>query len=132
MELSELFALADCEEIKIDFFRMRQLIAFSTQNEIILNPDRLNNSRELKVCLGHELGHHYKDVFYDIRSTFETRGRQEERATRWAVETLISKEQLDAAAAAGYTEVWQLAEYFEVTEDFIRDVIRVYALENGF
>lgn len=72
-----------------------------------------------------------KNAFYNISSTFETRERQEERATRWAVHELVPADELKAAFDEGYTEIWQLAEYFDVSEDFMRDVIRVHTVKGN-
>ena len=33
------------------------------------------------------------------------------------------------AVESGITEVWELAEHFDVTEDFIRDALRLYTME---
>ena len=55
----------------------------------------------------------------------------EERATRWAVQELIPADKLLSAFKNGYTEVWQLAEYFNVTENFIKDTIRVHKVKGN-
>ncbi|MFR1498969.1 MAG: ImmA/IrrE family metallo-endopeptidase, partial [Monoglobus pectinilyticus] len=67
--------------------------------------------------------------FYNITSTFETMGRQEERAKRWAVENVITYDKLNEAIKKGIREIWELADYFNVTEDFIRDAVGVFKLQ---
>ena len=72
--------------------------------------------------------------FYTIRFAPERQGKiwhgRENRADKWAVRQIISVEDLDTAIAAGYTEIWQLAEYFDVTEQFMRKAVCLYVHGN--
>ena len=129
--MDRLYQLAWEKNIEIDYYSMKKLTAFSMPNAIIINPKKIKTQQQTKECLAHELGHHMKNAFYNISSTFETRERQEERATRWAVEELVPADDLKAAFDEGYTEIWQLAEYFDVSEDFMRDVIRVHTVKGN-
>ena len=54
------------------------------------------------------------------------RARHENRADKWEIELLIGREALEMAVAAGHTEVWDLAEYFGVTEEFMKKAILWY------
>jgi len=58
------------------------------------------------------------------------RQKQENRADRWAIETLISPGELDDAVALGCTDLWMLAEHFGVTEGFMRKVVCWYTHGN--
>lgn len=82
------------------------------------------------VHMAHELGHCLTGSFYNLHTRFDIRQRHENRADKWAVRQIISVEDLDTAIAAGYTEVWQLAEYFSVTEQFMRKAICLYVHGN--
>ena len=44
----------------------------------------------------------------------------------YAIKKLIPKDELKNAADSGITEVWELAEYFNVTEDFVKRAIYIY------
>jgi hypothetical protein len=46
--------------------------------------------------------------------------RAEYRALRWAAQWLIPLDKLAQAFKWGIFEVWELAEYFDVTEDMVR------------
>ena len=81
---------------------------------------------ERYTALLHETGHCETGAFYNLHSPFDLVDKQEYRANKWAVENAITKEALEQAAGQGYTEAWQLAEYFGVTEDFIRFAYRYY------
>ena len=60
----------------------------------------------------------------------DSRQRHENRANKWAIQALIPVEKLDDAIAEGCTEVWELAERFQVTEDFIRRAVCLYVHGN--
>ena len=83
-----------------------------------------------RVHLGHELGHCVTGSFYNIYAAVDCRQRHENKADKWAVLTLIPVEELDNAIAEGCTEVWELADRFGVTEDFIRKTVCYYVHGN--
>ena len=56
--------------------------------------------------------------------------KHENRADKWAIQRLIPLPELDAARADGHTELWELAEYFGVTEDFMRKAVCWYTHGN--
>ena len=59
------------------------------------------------------------------------RGRCERRATAWAVTHTFTRRTLIKAIRSGLTELWQLADYFNVTEHFMKDALTYYELYNG-
>lgn len=83
-----------------------------------------------RVHLSHELGHCVTGSFYNIHAAIDHRQRHENRANKWAIQTLIPVEELDDAIAEGCTEVWELAERFQVTEAFIRKAVCFYVHGN--
>lgn len=127
--MNGLLKIANDEGIRIDLFPMSKNKSVSIPKAIALNPNKIETNRELKVILGHELGHHKRNAFYTVKSSLEARGWQEERATRWAVNTLLPVDEIKEAFKKGYTETWQLAEYFDVTEDFVKDAVRIHKLK---
>lgn len=83
-----------------------------------------------RVHLGHELGHCMTGSFYSIHTAVDSRQRHENRADKWAIRRLIPVGALDEAVAEGCTEIWQLAERFSVTEDFMRKAVCYYVHGN--
>lgn len=59
------------------------------------------------------------------------RERHEYRADKWAVHALLPRQELERAVKEGCTEVWELAERFGLTEDFIRRAAYVYRCEEA-
>lgn len=85
---------------------------------------------EERVHLTHELGHCITGSFYNMYSPADTRLRHEYRADKWAIRRLIPVEQLDDAIAEGCTELWDLADRFGVTEEFLKKAICLYVHGN--
>ena len=83
-----------------------------------------------RVHLGHELGHCATGSFYNRYSPFDIRRRHENRADKWAIRRLIPVEQLDEAVACGCTQVWELAEWFGVTEQFMEKAVCLHVHGN--
>ena len=83
-----------------------------------------------RVHLGHEIGHCVTGSFYNRYAAADSRDRHENRADKWAVKQLIPVEELDKAVAEGCTEIWELAERFGVTEEFIRKAVCYYVHGN--
>ena len=85
---------------------------------------------EERVHLSHELGHCVTGSFYSIHTAVDCRQRHENRADKWAVTHLIPVDDLDEAVAQGCTEVWELADRFGVTEEFVRKAVCLYVHGN--
>ena len=124
--MSDLYDIAEKSNIAVHNFKMKKAKAVSVPGNIGLDESKMENEAEKTVCFAHELGHQFKNAFYDISSTFETRERQEARATRWAVNELVPVDELLKAFKTGHTEIYDLAEYFNVTEEFIRNAFYIY------
>ena len=120
MNLVNLYRLAESENIPVYCFDLPLTRSMSVCNNelcaIAIDPFALESTAQEKVLLGHELG--YSD--YDVKA------KAEYKADKWAVKKLIPKDELKNAADSGITEVWELAEYFNVTEDFVKRAIYIY------
>ncbi len=96
-----------------------------------MDPFRIETSSQERVHLAHELGHCETGSFYNVYSSLDIREKHENRADRWAVTRLVPVEELEYAVNNGFTEIWELAEYFGVTEDFIKKAADIYFLKNA-
>lgn len=83
-----------------------------------------------RVHLGHELGHCMTGSFYNIYAALDNRQKHENKADKWAIQHLIPVEALDDAVADGYTEVWELADLFGVTVEFMQKAVCYYVHGN--
>lgn len=56
----------------------------------------------------------------------DVRQKYENRANKWAYKKLVPQDELAEACLQGYREPWELAEYFGVTEFFLRNALEFY------
>ena len=84
---------------------------------------------ERAAAEAHECGHVATGTVHALGSTLEEIGRQELKADRWAVHRFLPWEKIKKAMLSGYIEAWQLAEYFDFDERFIRIALYVYRIE---
>lgn len=80
-----------------------------------------------KACiLAEEIGH-YETSSGDILDQTDTGNRKQEyTARRWAYHKLVPEENIRFAIADGHTEIWDMAEYLDVDEAFLRDALKFY------
>lgn len=82
------------------------------------------------VHMGHELGHCLTGSFYNRYTRFDVRQRHENRADKWAIRQIVPVSDLDEAVADGCCEIWELAELFGVTEQFMKKAVCLYVHGN--
>lgn len=131
MTFFRLCQLAEQFGIEIDYFTMRDTKSLALpQGRVALDTDHIESTAEAKVCLAHEMGHIETNSFYNVHSPLDVRQKHENRANKWAIKQLITEEELDEAVANGHTEIWDLADYFDVTEEFMRKAVCLYTYGN--
>ncbi len=86
---------------------------------------------DLKEKTSHELGHCMTGAFYDETCPVIPRGRCEHRATVWAICNTFSRQKIIKTIRSGLTELWQLAEHFDVTKHFMKEALIYYGLYSG-
>ena len=126
--LEELYRIAQQQNITVDLFPLGKREALSLMDlsgdcYIAIDPGKISGQSDERNKLAHELGHCCTGAFYNQYSHYDCRKRHENRADRWAIRQLIPASDLDDAIALGCTEIWQLAEHFSVSEDFIRKAV---------
>ena len=98
---------------------------------IFLDIAKIQSTRLLKGVCCHEMGHAATGALQKVCSPYETVERCEYRANRWMAENHIAEDMFREAFKAGYTEVWQLAEYFDLPEDVIRTAVAYWTDSKG-
>lgn len=134
-DLYELYEEADEDGIDIFWLPMKadQSMAIQTEDgscAIGIDPWKMHTVAEETVALGHELGHCMTGSFYNRYAKRDVMQKHENRADKWAIKKLVPEDELDHAIADGHTELWDLAEYFGVTEDFMRKAVCWYTYGN--
>lgn len=97
---------------------------------IAIDPFALLSDADELVKGLHEIGHCDTGSFYNEYATCDIRRKHENRADKRAVELRLSADDLDEAVADGHTELWDLADHFGVTEDFMKKAVCWYTHGN--
>lgn len=134
-DLLYLYRVAEKKNIPVICFPLPENGSLCYQDEngncyIGMDEHVLDGAAEERTHLGHEVGHCVKGAFYNRYAARDVRKKHENRADKWAIQKLVPVDELDEAVAEGYTEMWQLAEYFGVTEDFMRKAVCWYTHGN--
>lgn len=91
----------------------------------------VNDNVEKACVLAEELGHHYTSVG-DIIDMENAQNRKQERQARlWAYNKLIGLRGIIGAYEAGCQSRYEIAEYLEVTEEYLADCIEAYRDKYG-
>jgi len=105
---------------------------------IFLDKSLETQTRLLRCVMAEELGHHYtldRDclcrTYFNYRDRLAV-SRAEYRAWKWAAMHLMPLDRMGQAIRDGITEKWELAEYFEVTEEMVRFRIEMPDVERRF
>lgn len=135
MEISALYDLANQQNIEVIPFPLPQSGSMSLMEEdgscyIGMDESIRDSGIQERVHLSHEIGHCITGSFYNIYAAVDCRQRHENRANKWAVTNLIPVDDLDEAVAQGCTELWDLADRFGVTEDFVKKAVCYYVHGN--
>ena len=135
MDLMGLYRLAEDNDIAVDCFELKKREALSVMDSdgtcyIAIDPFKLASELDEKMKPGHELGHSVTGSFYNEYATCDVRRKHENRADKWAINEFVSEQELDEAIADGHTEMWDLADYFHVTEDFMKKAVCWYTHGN--
>lgn len=135
MQTLALYDLARQQNIPILPFPLERtgsmsIMLDSGECRIGMDPSLRTAAAQERVHLSHELGHCLTGSFYNIYATLDCRQRHENKANKWAIQALIPVDDLDQAIADGCTEIWELAERFQVTEDFMRKAVCWYVHGN--
>lgn len=131
IDIELLFEIVKENNIEIEWFdKSYPLLGCIYEDIIALREDLDNNRCLLKCILAEELGHYLKgSAIYKLSIILDVKNnksflnieykRAEYRAKKWALNLLMPKSEIEKAIKKGITEIWQLAEYFDVPEEWV-------------
>ncbi len=129
-KLQKLYDIAEQHDIGVYYYDVGEAEAATIKTgptyAIALNPRYNRTNRSELEHLSHELGHVETGTLHKVGATEEEILRGEYRCTAWVVKYLVPIDELKEVIAHGYTEVWELAEYFGVSEECILDAVKIY------
>ena len=94
---------------------------------IFLDIAAIRSARLLKGVCSHELGHAATGALHKVHSPYETVERSEYRANRWVARHYLTEEDFREAFQRGARELWQLAEYFDLPEQDIKNALTYWS-----
>lgn len=104
---------------------------------IALDRSAIKNTAEEHVILSGELSHYETGSLYLLDATYNMPIYKsnvikcEGTAKHNTIKKLLPFDEMRGAMQNGYTEVWQLAELFGVTEDFVHKAVTYYTEIRG-
>jgi hypothetical protein len=110
--------------------RSRNIAISAHENDgdiIALNENLCREPAEVTSALLHEDGHCATGAFFGAAASRFTRLRCEYKADRYVARERITVEMVDIAHKdKGLDEVWEFAEYFGVTEEYMGRVLYIH------
>lgn len=100
-------------------------------NKILINL-KLDTNVEKKCILSEEIGHHETSYGNILNNNDIISKKQELRARRWAYEHTVTISDLIKASEYGAVNGFEIAEYLNVTESFLKNCINNYKKQYGF
>lgn len=101
-------------------------LSLQTNKRCYIAIDQRLNVQQEREALAHELGHCEYGGFYNRYSRYDIRAKAERRADKWAFARLVPYGRLMQAVRHGVTDVWDLAELFDVSCEFMQRAIAYY------
>lgn len=105
MTLNNLYDIAEENDISVYDFQLNPIKSMSVPGAIGMDTKQIEDSREEKACLAHELGHCMRGAFYTGISSLELREHHEYRADKWVIQNLIPFDKLLNALKQGINEI---------------------------
>ena len=98
---------------------------------VFLDFSKIRSTRLLRGVCCHELGHAATGALHKVDSPFERVERSEYRADKWVAEHFLTQEDFRVAFQHGCTELWQLAEYFDMPEKDVQKALTYWRDRKG-
>lgn len=92
-----------------------------------LNFRRLQTVRQICTAMLHESGHLHTGALHKVDSPFQLVEQSEHRADADAIRRCLPVSEIQQAMRNGYTEAWQLADYFDLDEDYIKKALHYWS-----
>lgn len=102
------------------------IVSDGTHYGIFLDIEKIRTPVQEKMAVSHEWGHYVTGSTYAMDASELVRRSSELRAEKAQIKRLIPKWELEQAVASGITELWELAEHFSVTEEFMEKAAFYY------
>ena len=101
------------------------------QYAVFLDFSKIGSTRLLRGVCSHELSHAATGALHRPASPYDLAQRSEYRAKRYFAQHFLTEKDLRDAFSAGFTELWQLAEFFDLPEKDVLDAVNYWVQARG-
>ncbi len=108
------------------------IICMAGKYGFFLDIDKIRTVTDENMAVGHEWGHFVTGSTYLVGASDELADWCERKAHRAQINKLMPFDELKQAIISGKTYAFELAEHFDVTEEFVKDAISYYTQEKGY
>lgn len=131
MTYDQLIQAAEDDDIEVMEVSFKGGLKGLYSDNVISINSKIQTSIEKKCILIEELGHHYKTIGNIIDLKNVCNRKQELKARNWSYERLVPLKSLIKASYNGCSNLYELAEYLDVTEEFLKDTLNYYESKFG-
>ena len=127
MSTDELLSFAENHGHMVYYMNLQDVKAVTLDDDgsFIALSNALQGS-EVKEIAAHELGHCEYGGFYNRYSANEVKAKAEYRADKWAYSKLVPVRAVRRAIKKGAQTPWELAEVFDVSCEYMGNVLEQY------
>lgn len=100
-------------------------------NGTIAISESITTTAEKTCVLAEELGHYYTSCGNIIDTSNVNNRKQEIKARRWAVKRIVTLKNIIKAYKAGCRNMYEMAEYLDITEGFLIKAFETYTAIYG-
>lgn len=130
MTYEELLQHADSEQIIVKEKPLKNFDGLAFGNKIAIRKD-IKTSKEKSCVLAEELGHYYT-TSGNILDQSDTMNRKQELKARFTGYNIkIGLIGIVSAYESGCSNLYEMAEYLDVTEEYLQDALECYASKYG-
>lgn len=119
----------DLNIIEMDLSGVKNLKGLYFNKNIAI--EKSLTQKEKACVLAEELGHHYTSSGNILDQQKTNNIKQEQKARMWAYNEQIGLLGIVEAYKYGCQSLHEMADYLDVTEDFLRDALEAYRLKYG-
>ena len=98
---------------------------------VFLDFSQIMSTRLLRGICAHELGHAATGALHKVSSPYELWERSEYRANRYVAQKYLTAEEFREAFRAGCREPWELAEFFDLPEQDVKNALTYWSERRG-
>jgi hypothetical protein len=114
------------EHIEIVYQRLHRKIKGLYCDGVIALNNNISTKAEKTSIVAEELGHYYTSSGDIIDQSNIINRKQEVKARRWAVKRLVTPKNIVKTFKVGCSNLYEMAEYLGVTEDFLSKTFETY------